>query len=95
MPDNTNTTVRETHVREKSGISGFAFILGGVVVAIAIVGFFLYGGFDGNGAGVGDGGNTNVNVEMPATDAPATDAPAAEATPPAAEIAPPAADSAN
>ncbi|TYB87952.1 hypothetical protein [Oceaniovalibus sp. ACAM 378] len=90
MPDNTNTTVRETHVREKSGISGFAFILGGVVVAIAIVGFFLYGGFDGNGGGVGDGGNTNVNVEMPATDAPA-----AEATPPAAEIAPPAADSAN
>lgn len=63
--------------KEAGGISAMAFILGGVVVAVAIIGYFMYGGSPKHV----DGGSTNtsVTIEAPAASAPATTAPAAPA----------------
>ena len=89
MEPETRTT--HTHIeRERRGGSGLAFIVGGLVVAVAVIAFFL---FDGSGALFGGGdADTNISVESttqaPAPAAPAENAPAeggsATEAPPAA-----------
>lgn len=44
-----------------SGISGLAFIVGGLVVAVAVLAWLFYGGDVERGAG--DGGDVNISVE--------------------------------
>ena len=59
-----------------------AIVLGGIVLALVIAAYFMYG----------HKGDTNVKVQPPVTEQPAETPPAPEATPPAAEApaAPPA-----
>jgi outer membrane biosynthesis protein TonB len=55
-----------------------AIVLGGIVLALVIAAFFMYG----------HKGDTDVKVAPPAAETPA-EPPAAEVTPPAAEVTPP------
>ena len=72
MADNNRDThvTRETHVEKSRSGSGMAFILGGVVVAVLVIAYFVFGG---NGADTG-AGDTNVNVEAPAVEGAAESA---------------------
>ena len=72
MADNNRDThvTRETHVEKSRSGSGMAFILGGVVVAVLVIAYFVFGG---TGADTG-AGDTNVNVEAPAVEGAADDA---------------------
>ena len=52
---------------EPSGNKSMAFILGAVVVAVLVLGYFIMGGDVPAPAAVGDGGgNTTVTIENPA-----------------------------
>lgn len=67
MADNIHThsereTVREVPARSGRG-SGFAFILGGVVVAVAVIAYFFFEGRDIGGAPAGSGGG-DVSVTV-------------------------------
>lgn len=66
--------------KEAGGISAMAFILGGVVVAVGIIGYFMYGGSPKH-VGTGSSTSTSVTIEAPAPAAtpPAATAPAAPA----------------
>ena len=82
---------RDTYVEKKSGGSGMAFIVGGLVVAVAVLAYIFLGG-DGSTSDVGStsdgGGDVNVSVENPPADdtAPAADSePASEPAPEPAE----------
>ncbi|QXT38298.1 hypothetical protein [Gymnodinialimonas ceratoperidinii] len=62
---------RETHTRteyrevDRGGGSGMAFILGAVVVVLAILAFLMFGmDNDGGTADVGDGASTSVDVTV-------------------------------
>ncbi|MGO4907771.1 hypothetical protein ACEN2J_05495 [Pseudorhodobacter sp. W20_MBD10_FR17] len=73
MPDNTN---RSTYVRETKTSSGaMAFIVGGLVVAVAVIGWFMFGNDVDVSTGAGDSTTTNVTIQ-PTAEAPAADAPA-------------------
>jgi hypothetical protein len=74
MEPESRTT--HTHIeRERSGSSGLAFIVGGLVVAVAVIAFFL---FDGGGMFSGGGdADTNISVEA-TTETPETPAAPAE-----------------
>ncbi|MCO6382584.1 MAG: hypothetical protein JXQ91_00550 [Vannielia sp.] len=87
----THTTVPREPVRESSGTGTMAFIIGGLVVAVGIIAWFLMGGdMDSSVTTVpADGGDASVTIEntpAPANDgaamesAPATDGDAAPAT---------------
>ena len=67
----TNTTIRETRT-ERSGGS-LAFIVGGLVVAVAVIAwlFFAGGDVDMDAAGGGEAGGTTVNVDAPEANAEA------------------------
>lgn len=65
-------TLRETHTRteyrevDRGSGNGMAFILGAVVVVLAILAFLMFG-IDTNGGGtadVGDGASTSVEVTV-------------------------------
>lgn len=80
MSDNPNTPNRSTYVREtekKSG-SGMALIVGGLVVAVGIILWLVFGGATPQVATPDSPDTTtNVTVETPAADpAPAAPAPA-------------------
>ncbi len=89
--------VRETHVDtgRRGGSSAMAFIVGGLLVAVAVLAFLFWDdlGF-GTGTATAPAGNVDINVESnasgeatapaPEAEAPAADAPAAEADAPAA-----------
>lgn len=79
---------RSTYIREtqKSSGTGTAFIVGGLVVAVAVIGWFLFGGMAPVATTGADGSTTNVTIEA----APEAAAPAAEAPAPAPEAAAPA-----
>ena len=68
---------------EASGNKGMAFILGAVVVAVLVLGFFILGGQVPTGApasGEG-GGNTSITIENPSAPAPQGDTGAAAPAP--------------
>lgn len=79
---------RTTHVTEKSGSTGIAMIVGGLLVAVVVL-YFLFVGFDSadvDGEGVSE---TNVTIESSETTNEAAPAPATEAEPaPEPEAAP-------
>src|SRR6185312_7867536 len=66
----------------QGGRAFLAIVLGGIVLALVIAAYFMYG----------HKGDTGVKVEQPTTEQPAETPPPPEATPPAAETpaAPPA-----
>ncbi|MGV8986251.1 MAG: hypothetical protein ACOH2H_08215 [Cypionkella sp.] len=65
---------------ESAGTSTLAFIIGGLVVAVAVIAWFIYGG-DITPKSGGDAGNTSISIDnaapAPAPAAPAEPAPAA------------------
>lgn len=78
------TVVRETE--RSGGTNTFALLLGGAVVAVGIVAYFVLGGQTGTtsapapaAATAPVSGDTNVTIQSPAAPAPAAQAPAAEA----------------
>lgn len=91
MPDNTNRTTYVRETEKRSGTS-IAFIVGGLVVAVAFLVWLFAGGDVGvssNGASGGDTSTTNVTIQ-PAPEAAPEAAPQAapEAAPEAAAPAP-------
>ncbi len=82
-PTNTYTTINRTEPKPAEGNSMLWFLMGGVVVVLAIVAYFVLGdGTMTSGSSKPTGGNVSVNVET-------NEAPAAEAKPaPATESAP-------
>ena len=92
---NTSHTVRDTHVTEKKSGSSMAFIVGGLVVAVAVIAWLFMAGDDVDNVsttGAVDtttpavdttpAGDTNVTVEAP--EANASSGAAAESDAPAA-----------
>jgi len=65
-PNRDAHVTRETHVEKSSG-SGMAFILGGVVVAVLVIAYVLFG--MGGGDIASDGGGTDATTEAPASGA--------------------------
>lgn len=90
-PTTSYTTVNRTEPKQAEGSAMLWFLMGGVVVVLAIVAYFVLG--DGtmmSGTSKPTGGNVSVNVES--NGAPATEA--APATEPAATTEPAPADAA-
>jgi type IV secretory pathway VirB10-like protein len=95
MADEIRTTETKT---ETGGSSTMAFILGGVVIAVAVIAWLVFGGGMSGPKGASDDAaktsitidNTTPAVQPPAAAAPATPAPAttAPATPAPATPAP-------
>lgn len=82
---NSTHTTRETHVTEKRSGSSMAFIIGGLVVAVAVIAWLFLGGTDVDNAGVEPGvGDTNVTVEAP--EASASSGAIADGDAPAADV---------
>lgn len=85
MADPNRIIERNTVVETKSS-GGVTFVLGGLVVAVVVLGALFYNGNLGGGMGASSPDsttNTNVTIE-----APAAPAPAAPAEPAPAEAAP-------
>ena len=79
-PNTNRTYVRETRTTENNGV-GMALIVGGLVVAVGFVLWFLFGAFVPTSTTPADG-DTNVTIEAPA-EAPADPAPEAVPVDPA------------
>ncbi|KAF0676700.1 hypothetical protein [Profundibacterium mesophilum] len=64
--NHSSHTSRETHVTEKRSGSSMAFIVGGLVVAVAVIAWLFLGGtdLDSTGTATGDS-DTNITVESP------------------------------
>jgi hypothetical protein len=95
MSDYRTTTPSNTTVstRRESGSGALWFIVGGIVVALAVIGYFLTGGELGvtssttapAGAPAGD---VSISIEDNASPAPTVEAPPPEAAPAPVETAP-------
>ena len=81
MADEYRTIETKT---ETGGNSTMAFIIGGLVVAVGVIAWFIYGG-DVTPASGGGGTKTNITIENPK---PAAPAPAATAPAPAVPAVP-------
>ena len=76
-PERSST---HTHIeRERGGGSGLAFIVGGLVVAVAVIAYFV---FDGGAMFGGGDPDTNISVEA-TSESPAPAAPAEGSAAPA------------
>jgi hypothetical protein len=84
-PNTNRTYVRETRTTENNGV-GMALIVGGLVVAVGFVLWFLFGAFVPTSTTPADG-DTNVTIEAPA-EAPADPAPVDPIQPAPADPAP-------
>lgn len=82
-PTSTHTTINRTEKASSGGGATLWFLIGALVVAVVVVGYFVMGeGIPETTSSAPSGGNVSVNVET-------TPAPAAEATPePTPEAAP-------
>ena len=87
-PASTHTTVNRTETKSSGVGAMLAFAVGGVVVAVVILAYFVFGdGLTTTGASESSGGDVSVDVETneaPASEseqAPATEQEPAEADP--------------
>jgi|SRR5680860_1516669 len=81
-PTTTHTTINQTEPRATGGGPTLWFLLGGVVVVLAIVAYFVLGnGRMTSGSSEPTGGNVSVDVET--NEAPAAESEPAPATKPA------------
>ncbi|MBS8227882.1 hypothetical protein [Vannielia litorea] len=79
----THTHAHREPVRESSGTGTMAFIIGGLVVAVGVIAWFLMGGDIENGTATtvpADGGDASVTIENTAP-APTDDGAAMETAP--------------
>jgi len=74
-PTGTHTTINRTEAKPSGGSGTMWFLMGGVVVVVAIIGYLVMGdgGLPTSDASQPAGGNVSINVET--NDAPATPAP--------------------
>jgi hypothetical protein len=74
-PTGTHTTINRTEAKPSGGNGTMWFLMGGLVVVVAIIGYFVMGdgGLPTSDASQSAGGNVSINVET--NDAPATPAP--------------------
>lgn len=87
-PTSTHTTINHTDAKPSGGRNVMWFILGGIVVVIAIAAYFVLGqgAMPTLGSSEPKGGNVSVNVEStsnPPSEAAPVEAEPAETTPPA------------
>ncbi len=81
-PTTTHTTINRTETKPTGGGATLWFLLGGVVVVLAIVAYFVLGDATmTSGSSEPTGGNVSVNVET--NEAPAAESEPAPATEPA------------
>ena len=75
-PTGTHTTINRTETRPSGGSGLMWFLMGGIIVVVAIVGYIVLGDGDviTTGGTEPTGGNVSINVES-------NDAPAAESAP--------------
>lgn len=87
-PTSTHTTINQTDAKPSGGSNVMWFLLGGIVVVIAIAAYFVFGqgAMPTSASSAPSEGNVSVNVDstgnLPAEAAPEEAAPA-ESTPPA------------
>lgn len=65
-PNNNMRTHTETHTERTRSGGAMAFIVGGLVVAVLVIAWFIYGGdIDTAGSGAVGDGETNISIEAP------------------------------
>lgn len=81
-PTSTHTTINHSAPKPAAGNGVMWFMLGGIVIAVAVVAYFVMGNgvMTTSGSSAPAGGNVSVNVETTAAPAP-EDAPATESAP--------------
>jgi hypothetical protein len=67
--------------RRSGGSNFWAFLIGGLVIALGLMAFLFYDGGSTSGRDVSTTGSTTPRVESPASPAPAPSAPASPAGP--------------
>jgi hypothetical protein len=87
-PTSTHTTINHTDAKPSGGSNVIWFLLGGIVIVIAIAAYFVLGqgAMPTLGSSAPTGGNVSVDVEStsnPPPDAALEEAAPAETTPPA------------
>jgi hypothetical protein len=93
-PTSTHTTINRTQTKPSGGGGVMWFLMGGIVVVVAIVGYLVIGadGFKTTSTSEPEGGNVSINVDT--NDAPAEPAveaaPTVDTTPAPTETTPPA-----
>jgi hypothetical protein len=93
-PTSTHTTINRTQTKPSSGGGVMWFLMGGIVVVVAIVAYLVMGegGLKTSGATEPAGGNVSINVDT--NDAPAApaveEAPSTDIAPSPTETTPPA-----
>lgn len=86
-PQSTHTTINRTETPSSGSGATLWFLLGGVVIAIAVIAYFVLGdGMQTSTSPAPTGGDVSINVDTapaadPAPTAAPTPAPATEATP--------------
>lgn len=83
--DHYKTYVRETRTTQSSG-AGMALLVGGLVVAVGFILWFVFGGSGPVATGVSQGDTTSVTIEAPAV--PVETAPTVSSEPAAEPAAP-------
>ncbi|MBQ2262797.1 MAG: hypothetical protein II336_15675 [Loktanella sp.] len=79
-PTSTHTTINHTEAKPTGAGSMIWFLVGGLVVAIVVVGYFVMGdGMPSSASPTPAGGDVSVNIETSPT--PAAEAPATETAP--------------
>ncbi len=74
----------DEHENKSNSTPVLAFVIGGLVVAVAIIAYFMLGGDEPTTVGEG-GGDTNINVETSDTDSGSDSGEASGDSEPAAE----------
>lgn len=93
-PTSTHTTIDRTVAQPSGGNGMMWFLLGGVVVVVAIIAYFVLGNGDLPATSASQPTDGNVSINVDTSDTPPADAAPAEAAPadPAPEETAPAAD---
>ncbi|SNS76421.1 hypothetical protein [Antarctobacter heliothermus] len=74
MSDATHNNTTTTTTRDNGGNSGLAFIVGILVVVVAVLAYVVFAGDIGSPAADGGGADLNITVQSDGDAAPAADA---------------------